>query len=803
MPGPQRLLLTLKSVRAGLDGVAGLVHDRVPGAGRLRLVVAEGLTSETVEAWRDLAEDGDTAPARAVREGRFVWVGAESTPGQASGSASMPLMGVDGPIGALTLLTAIPPSAEQRSFLAGTATWLTGFLEGADAEGSNAAPETAHDTLRTLREPFLTVDDGWRITYLNEEAERLLGLGREWLGSVLWDSPAGGVPGLEDRCRRAFTEGTPAAFTGHWSADRPLLLVRCVPSRAGGSALSFTDVIDLEERGPETGADERPVAMWTARMDRLTAALSEAVTSKDIVRTVADHLLPAFHADGMGIEVLEGGRLQVVGEVGYPEDYLRRVSSVQAQDLGEIAQALRTGTPRFIESGAGFTDLSPEYQAFLDMSPMKAWAFLPLATSGRVIGICIITYRRPHVFDDDERALMAASSGVVAQALERARLYDVEHARAQGLQRALLPKSLPDLPAVQAAARYLPVGVDEEVGGDWYDVIPLSADRVAMVVGDVMGHGIEEAATMGRLRTAVRTLAELEMPAAELFGRLNELVVDLGEDFFVTCLYAVFDPVAQTCTICSAGHPAPVVVRPDGTVDQPPLDPDPPLGVAVPPFTTYELGLPGEHVLVFFTDGLVEAAARDMEQGQTVLQRTLGEEMARHGLGLPGHGSEAAGFLDGLCDSVVSALVPDGERTTDDAALLVALTRCTAPDEVVSFDLPEAPQAAGQARRHVRDQLAGWGLEELTMSTELLVSELVGNVVRHAKGPIRLRLLRSRSLICEVYDGSLSTPRIQRAEYTDEDGRGLYLVSELCRRWGARYLAEGKCIWAEQDIPPA
>ncbi|MFC8520292.1 SpoIIE family protein phosphatase [Streptomyces sp. NPDC057257] len=528
---------------------------------------------------------------------------------------------------------------------------------------------------------------------------------------------------------------------------------------------------------------------WTDVMGRMTAALTEAVTSADIVRTVADHLRPVFGADGVSIEVLESGRLHVVGNVGYPPDYLRSIGPLKVDSLPTVAEILRTRAPSFIESADEFAGLWPQYKDILDKSPMKSWAFLPLTTSGRAIGVCVISYRRPHVFSSDERTLMAASSGVVAQALERARLYDVEHARAQGLQRALLPKTLPTLPAVRAAARYLPVSREEEVGGDWYDIIPLSADRVAMVIGDVMGHGITEAATMGRLRTAVRTLAELEMPPDELFGHLNELVDDLAEDCFATCLYAVFDPVAQTCTICSAGHPPPAVVHPDGTVHYPALDPDPPLGAANPPFTTHELRLPGEHTLVFCTDGLLEAATNDVEEGMAQLRRTLADTMA-----------DGVTPLDELCDTIVSALMPDREHTSDDAAVLIARTRCTTDDDVASFDLPDDPRAAGQARRHVREQLATWGLDDLTMTTELVVSELVGNVVRHAKGPSRLRLLRSRSLVCEVYDGSLSTPRIRRAEYTDEGGRGLHLVSELSHRWGARYLAEGKCIWAEQSL---
>ncbi|GAA1698097.1 hypothetical protein GCM10009680_42850 [Streptomyces yatensis] len=321
------------------------------------------------------------------------------------------------------------------------------------------------------------------------------------------------------------------------------------------------------------------------------------------------------------------------------------------------------------------------------------------------------------------------------------------------------------------------------------------------MIGDVMGHGIAEAATMGRLRTAVRTLGDLEMPPAELFGRLNDLVNDLGEDLYATCLYAVFDPVARSCTFSLAGHPPPVVVHPDGAVHMPDLVADPPLGAAEPPFKTHELHLPDESLLVLCTDGLVESATQDIEQGLAQLQRLLTEAATRAPYFRAEHQDDDVRHLDDLCDGIVSAWQPDRGQTNDDAALLIAHTRCTAAGDVVSCPLPENPQAAGQARRHVREQLAAWGLDELITTTELLVSELVGNAIRHARGPLCLLLLRSRSLICAVFDGSLSTPRIRHPSYTDEGGRGLLLVSALSRRWRARYLDDGKCIWSEQDLP--
>jgi len=415
------------------------------------------------------------------------------------------------------------------------------------------------------------------------------------------------------------------------------------------------------------------------------------------------------------------------------------------------------------------------------------WDFQAVAALQLRIGIHIEAGELGQCDPAAERALMTTLSGLVAQALERARLFDAEHARSQALQRALLPRQLPELPAVTAAAKYLPAGRGMDVGGDWYDVIPLSADRVALVIGDVMGHGLPEAVIMGRVRTALQTLSDLELPPDEVLAHLNDLVSGLGDDSFVTCLYAIYDPTTSSCTMARAGHPPPAVVCPDGTVHFAPAEGDPPLGVAGPPFEVSELRVPDGALLVLYTDGLVDSTSCDPAVGM--------DRMA--GL-LQVHQAEG---LDQMCDSLTQALLPDDQQRADDAALLVARVRATAPDAVATWSLPEDPRAAGAARRYVRDQLASWRLEELTMTTELVVSELVANVVRHARGPYRLRLLRSRSLVCEVFDGSLTTPRPRRAAWTDEGGRGLQLIAALCDRWGTRNVATGKVIWTEQSLP--
>ncbi|MEE1764847.1 SpoIIE family protein phosphatase [Streptomyces sp. SP18BB07] len=654
--------------------------------------------------------------------------------------------------------------------------------------------------IRAMGEAVFTVDAAWRITFANDSAKRLLGPGR-LVGDDLWEMPAARVPGLEVQCRRASAEGKTVEFDLRWPGDRGLRRVRVIPVRDHGQIISLFEV--TEPRPTEDGKNGRTQSpdRLASRMSELTMALAEALTSKDVVRAVADHVRPAFGADGVAVEALEGVHIRVVDAIGYNPEFLRLIDRLPLNANSAATDVLRTRTPRFVESPADFVRLYPDLQYLAETSPKKAWAFLPLIASGRAIGCCVVAFSRPHIFSEEERVLLTALSGMVAQALDRARLYDAEHTRAQGLQRGLLPQSLPALPTVSTAARYLPAGKGDEVGGDWYDVITLSSGRVAMVIGDVMGHGIAEAATMGRLRTAVRTLADLDMDPDELLSHLNGLVSDLGDDYYATCLYAVFDPVTRLCSFSVAGHPPPLIIVPDGSVHYPDVAVNPPLGAAEPPFETVELTVADDSLLVFCTDGLVESATRDIDRGLVELGRILADAVTHTSyFSVTGPDAQAAA-LDHLCDTAVSALVPDPELSADDAALLIMHTRGMAAEDVATLDLPEHPRAAAKARDHVRRQLARWHMDDLVMTTELLVSEMVGNVIRHAKGPIRLRLLRGSSLICEVYDGSLTSPRIRRAGFNDEGGRGLQLVAAVSRRWGTRFLGDGKCIWAEQDLP--
>jgi serine phosphatase RsbU (regulator of sigma subunit) len=523
-----------------------------------------------------------------------------------------------------------------------------------------------------------------------------------------------------------------------------------------------------------------------ARVQDLTAALAEAVTSRDVVAAVAEHVLPPFGASGLLVEVAQAGHLRVIGAVGYPRPYVEFVDGLSLRDVPSVAAALDGHRAFFLSSAPEHAERFPELSGWLERNGKQAWAFLPLVVSGQAVGLCMISFDWPRRLLGEERALLIVLSGLIAQALERARLFDAEHAQAQELQRGLLPRRLPSLPGVTAAARYIP-GAGATIGGDWYDVIPLSADRVALIIGDVMGHGLPEAVIMGRMRTAVQTLSDLELPPDEILSHLNDLVAGLGDDCFVTCLYAIYDPVARTCAYARAGHPPPALVWPDGTVSLTQEAADPPLGVAEPPFETFELAVPDESLLALYTDGLIEAPHSDLKAG---LDR-LADLLRTHRDQSP----------EQLCDTLTDALLPAGRPAGDDTALLVARLHATPSEAVADWPLPDDPLAASAARQHIRGQLAAWQLDDMATSTEMLASELVANVIRHAHGPVRLRLLRSRTLVCEVFDGSVTTPRIRRTSWTDEDGRGLQLVAALCDRWGTRQLATGKSIWTEQYLP--
>ncbi|MGW7005634.1 amino acid permease [Streptomyces sp. NPDC054933] len=376
-----------------------------------------------------------------------------------------------------------------------------------------------------------------------------------------------------------------------------------------------------------------------------------------------------------------------------------------------------------------------------------------------------------------------------------------EHSAAIRLQRSLLPQSLPPQAAVELASRYVPADSGTGVGGDWFDVIPLSGTRVGLVVGDVIGHGLRAAATMGRLRTGVRVLARLDLAPDEVLSRLDDLVGQTAKErtavdgagsarpqgdeaLGVTCLYAVYDPVSGRCSMARAGRSLPAVVTPhNGVARYPELPPGPPLGIGGLPYQSAELQLPPGSLIALFTDGLVQAH-RDLDVGLGLLAKALAQHQRP---------------LEELCDRALATLLPG--PVDDDAALLLARTRTLGEDQVAVWELPAEPEMVGHARTAVARQLGDWGLDELAFTAELIVSELVTNAIRHATGPIHVRLIRDQTLTCEVSDTGHTSPHLRHAANDDEGGRGLFIIAQVAHQWGTRYTPTGKTIWAEQDLP--
>ncbi|KMS73077.1 protein phosphatase [Streptomyces viridochromogenes] len=440
-----------------------------------------------------------------------------------------------------------------------------------------------------------------------------------------------------------------------------------------------------------------------------------------------------------------------------------------------------------LKAAAGWLAQDPEHTGQL-LDHVHSLIAVPLVARGVVLGIAgFYRGQDPAPFGDDDRSLAQELATRAALSIDNARRYTRERTMVLALQRSLLPRGLPDQDAVEVAHRYLPA--ESDVGGDWYDVVPLSGARVGLFVGDVVGHGMLSAATMGRLRTAARSFAELDFPPDDVLTHLDNLVGRLDREdpasdgagiIGATCLYAIYDPTSQRCTLARAGHPPPAVVQPDGTVSFPDLPAGPPLGLGGLPFEATEIHLPEDSQLVLYTDGLIEDRQRDVD---VVL------DQLREALAHPEHTPEEA------CEAILDTVAPAHPR--DDIALLVARTHALAPERIATWDLPADPALVSDVRAAALRQLADWGLDEAAFAAELMLSELVTNAIRHGAGPIRVRLLHDRTLICEVSDASNTAPHLRRAAGTDEGGRGLFLVAQLSQSWGTRYLPQGKVIWAE------
>ncbi|GAA2446124.1 SpoIIE family protein phosphatase [Streptomyces glaucus] len=533
---------------------------------------------------------------------------------------------------------------------------------------------------------------------------------------------------------------------------------------------TFADAILVYLREPLPVGDERPIGPLVLRLRRTDRIPAERDTEGGFMPPVQPE---PSGLDAVGAETCEVRPGSALAEV------LRGVRPVFTD-----APAARAALPELLGDGGGFAVPSGQ-RAIL----------APLRGRRRVIGAALFL-RRPErpAFEADDLLVAAQLATHSALGIDKAVLYGREAYIADELQRTMLPETLPRPTGVRLAARYLPAAETARVGGDWYDAIPLPGSRVALVVGDVMGHSMTSAAIMGQLRTTAQTLAGLDLPPQEVLHHLDEQAQRLGIDRMATCLYAVYDPVSHRITIANAGHPPPVLLHLGGRAEVLRVPAGAPIGVGGVDFEAVELDAPAGATLLLYTDGLVESRLRDVWTGIEQLREKLAATAQLTG---PDHPPP----LEALCDEVLDMLGP-GDRD-DDIALLAARFDGIAPNDVAYWFLEPEDAAPGRARRLARRALERWGLEELSDSVELLVSEVVTNAVRYATRPVTLRLLRTNVLRCEVGDDVPQLPRLRQARATDEGGRGLLLVNKVARRWGATRLSTGKVVWFELGVPPA
>ncbi|MFD9302852.1 SpoIIE family protein phosphatase [Streptomyces sp. NPDC060048] len=539
----------------------------------------------------------------------------------------------------------------------------------------------------------------------------------------------------------------------------------------------------------------------------------------EVAESLVNLLVPDF-ADLATVDIAEQvlvgdepPHLETSGDVRLRRAAAAQSPEISAEDLLAVGEALppvedstlmrplMQGLPVLVPDVAVLhakLGVDPESLPLFVPSGAHSSMAVPLYARGLILG-CVTVWRSqlPSAFSEEDAALLQDVVSRAALGVDNARRYTKEHRSAAALQRSLLPHSALNMAAADTAGVYQPAGGGVGVGGDWFDVIPLPSLRVAFVVGDVVGHGLEATVAMARLRTAVQTLADLELDPGELLTHLDDLVLGFSSEQMTgesraepavlgaTCLYAVYDPVTMQCVAATAGHPPPALLPPGEEPHFLGMTPGPPLGVGGMPFEVTEFEVQPGSMLAFFTDGLVERRGGDIEEGMDRLRSALA-------------GANPSRTLGAISQSIFDSVLP--QEPADDVALLLARTRTLSSDQVAEWELEADLSLVAHARELVLGQLSSWQLDELSFVTELVVSELVTNAIRYAGGPVGLRLIRDRVLVCEVSDLSSTQPRLRRARETDEGGRGLFLVAQLTDRWGCRFTSRGKTIWTEQPI---
>ncbi|KPH99819.1 putative PAS/PAC sensor protein [Actinobacteria bacterium OK006] len=695
--GRPLLSLTLASMMEEVHAHSGAVYLLTPGEAVLEMAVMAGMPRSFAAPWERVGLNAPIPVAVAVRERRLVWVG-----GEEEMARRFPRIAVVLPypfaLAALPVATAgtvygavfvtwpgshpVDLSDRERDHLTASCARLALRLERAAAERRPVHPEPdllapsaapATGVLGTLeaarmvaRLPYglCALDLNGRISFANAATADMLGVPvSELLGTQLWASvPWLNDPVYEDRYRAALISQHVTSFValrppGNW------LSFRLYPNTTGLSvrisrARAVAEMGRVESQHGED--DTTPRLVTISQVLSLAGALTQAAGVEDVVQLVADEIAPAVGSKALVVLGSRSGRLHVLGHRGYADAHIvERWHGVPLSAQTPGTQALKTGVPAFFDSRQQLERLYPDRSATPD--GMAAWAYLPLIASGRPVGTCVLGYAEPHTFPAEERAVLTSLCGLIAQALERALLYDAKLQLAHGLQAALLPHSLPTLPSIEAAARYLPATQGMEIGGDFYDLVP-SHGLAAAVIGDVQGHNVTAAGLMGQIRTAVRAYTTVGQPPEEVMRSTNRLLIDLGAELFASCLYLRLDPAREVAVMSRAGHPPPLLLRPDGRVRVLDLAGGPLLGIdAAATYPTTEVPLVPGSVLALYTDGLIESPGVDIEDALADLGRKLAE-----GGDLP---------LNALADRLVEQTGAVTQERLDDVALLLLRVR--------------------------------------------------------------------------------------------------------------------------------
>ncbi|MER5295324.1 SpoIIE family protein phosphatase [Streptomyces pharetrae] len=669
----------------------GALYLLEPDGQVLGLTLLSGATAELAAPWARVAVAAPAPVADAVRQDRLVWVGSQEEMTHSYPRTAMalpyPLALAAAPVADArrwgTLLLMWPANrpaymtGRERRYIESSCRKLARLLEEGAARGRlpagdggtrvvptgaghrSAGPAlAAADFIERLPGGSCALDLEGRFTYLSSGACTLLGrdagqlLGTRPWQSLRWlDDPA-----YEDRYRAAVLSREPVSFAAcrppdtwlelHLYPDASGISVRIVPSGAQPPPAP------APRRSTRTVTPTRAGQLY--HVMHLAAALTEVVGVQDVIDLIADQIMPAFGAQGLVLSTADAGRLRITGHRGYPPETIERLDALPlTTTFTPAGRAMSSGIPAF------FSDAEEMRRVYPDATPVsgkQAWAFLPLVISGRPVGCCILSYDEPRRFPAEERAVLTSLAGLVAQALDRARLYDTKQELAHGLQQALLPRTLPAVAGLRVAARYLPTTRGMDIGGDFYDLIRLGGTAAAAVIGDVQGHNVAAAALMGQVRTGVHAHATVGTTPDQVLAGTNQLLTDLGPDLFTSCLYAHLDLARGHATLASAGHPPPLLRFPDGTTRSVDVQPGPLLGILPDAgFPVTEIPFPPGATLLLYTDGLIETPGVDLDESVARLGRHLAQADDRD--------------LDALIDDVLDKEVPTGQRA-DDIALL-------------------------------------------------------------------------------------------------------------------------------------